>query len=350
MTHSFKAVGKIALLASGFALLTGCVADNEPLGPASDPFGNGDQVAKPDGDETPPPIIVVDPNFPDADLPQPSVFANDLVSPSNLTVFDDSIYWVEDVAGDFVLKWMHVDGGENFAAAKLDNVPFSTVADDAGLYFGSTKESVVFASHHGLEPSVLHNSVSNPLALALTDDYAFWTATNGCVFRGAKEGGPAKVLGCADTAATSLVLLEGHAYVASVDGILYRADLEPGGAFEKILSGEDFGAGFVADSAGVYWADPANRQVKHFSFASGVVSPLASAQFEPAAVAQDRFYLYFSTQGDGAIKRVLKSGGEVDTLNDQQSDPGQLVATDEYIYWINEGDGSVMRQLKNFAY
>lgn len=352
MTLSLKAISKVALLTSGFALLSaGCVGENEPLGPDSDPFGNGDQIAQPGGEAPLPPIIVVDPNVPELDLPEPTVFAEDLDQPSNLTVFDDSIYWVELESNDVVLKWMHIDGGENFIGAKLESLPFATAADDAGVYFASaSEESVVFAPHIGLDTSSLHESVSAPLALALTEDYAFWTAANGCLFRGAKEGGPAATLGCADDAATSLSLVEGHAYVSTASGALYRADTEPGGAFEKILSGEDFGGGFVADTNGVYWADAAKRRVNHFSFASDVVSPLASSQFGTAAVAQDRFYLYFSSQGDGSIKRVLKSGGDVEVMANHQNLPGQLVATAEYIYWINEGAGSVVRQLKNFDY
>ncbi len=351
MTLSFRAVGKIALLSSGFALLTaGCVGENEPIGPGSDPF-DGEQVLQPDSDAPVPPIIVVDPDSPTADLPLPAVFAEDLDNPANLTVFDDSIYWVEILGDDPVLKWLHIDGGENFIAAKLESLPFSTVADEAGLYLAAaSEERIVFAPHLGLNVAPLHASITSPLALALTEDYAFWTAANGCLFRGAKEGGTAATLGCADAAATSLALVEGHAYLATVDGALYRADMEPGGAFDKILSGQDFGNGFVADGSGVYWADPANRRVNHFSFASAAVSTLAGAQFGPAAVAQDRFYLYFSSQGDGAIKRVLKSGGDVEVMAEQQDAPGQLVATDEFIYWINEGNGSVMRLLKNFDY
>ncbi|MCP4447747.1 MAG: hypothetical protein GY811_20780 [Myxococcales bacterium] len=351
MNISLKAVSKIALLSSGFALAgAGCVADNEPLRPGQDPFGNGDQVAEPGGGAPPPPIVV-DPNVATADAPQPAVFAQDQVNPSNLIVSGDSIYWVESARNSVKLKWLHVDGGETFHATGLNSLPFSTAADDAGLYFAaSSEQNIVFAPHLGLDAEPLHASVTDPLAIALTEDYAYWTAANGCLFQGAKEGGPAVILGCAPDAATSLALVNGVAYMATTEGALYRAELEEGGAFDKIASDEDFGNGLVADASGVYWVDSANRQVRRYRHTSGVVSVLAGSQFSPIAVAQDRFYLYFSTQGDGAVKRILKAGGAVEVMAEQQDEPGELVVTDEFIYWINEGDGSVMRLLKNYNY
>ncbi len=350
MTISLKAVSKIALLSSGFALLgAGCVGESDILGPGQDPFDEG-QVAQPGG-EAPPPVIVVDPTDDTVDTPQPAVFAQDQVNPSNLTVLGDSLYWVESESGSVKLKWMHADGGENFFAAELNSLPFSTAADDAGLYFAaSSEQNIVFAPHIGLDAEPLHASITDPLAIALTEDHAYWTAANGCLFQGAKEGGPAVELGCAPAAAASLSLVDDTAYLATVDGALYRAELTQGGAFDKIASDEDFGRGLVADASGVYWVDASNRRVRRYRHASGELDTLARSQFAPVAVTQDRFYLYFSSQGDGSIKRVLKAGGDVELMAEQQDEPGQIVAGDEFVYWINEGDGSVMRLLKDFDY
>ena len=363
MTFSLNSVIKLPILdsrvirRSGFALLsgvalvaTGCAADGLGDGFDRDPH-NGGEIADPNSDSPPPPIII-DPDDAQGADPVPAVFAAKQANPSNLIVTDESLYWVQFANNEVTLNWMHVDGGDPVTVGTLDSLPFSSVADDAGIYFAaSSEQNIVFAPHLGLEARPLHASTTDPLAVQVTDDFAYWTAADGCVFRGAIEGGDAQELACGLGAPVSLSLVDGSAYWTTTDGALYRTSLEPSGAVDKLLSDEDFSAGIVADESGVYWADAQRREVLSFSFDTGAYEVLASSQYEPAGVTQDRFYLYFTTQGDGGIKRVLKSGnGEMDIMAKGQAEPGQVVATEDWLYWINEGDGSVMRLLKNYNY
>jgi hypothetical protein len=345
---SLKTVSKIVVLSSGFALLgMGCVADDEPFDPGSDNGPYGPEVADPGG--VVPPPIVIDPN--NEPQPAPATFAEGQINASNLVLSGDSMYWVEFIKGEAMLKWMHVDGGENFDAGRLESLPFSTAADDDGLFFAAqTDNNIVFAPHQGLQSELLHLSDAQPLAIALTDDYAYWTAIDGCLYRGAKEGGEAQEVACGTGAPVSLAIADGVAFWSTIEGTLYSSPLDAQGAADKLASGQDFSSGIVADQSGVYWVDDANREVRTYRHTSRVVTSLAESQYSPAGLSQDRFYLYFSTQGDGSIKRVLKAGGDVDVMVAQQNAPGQVVATDEWVYWINEGDGSIMRLLKNFDY
>ena len=351
MTISLNKVTKLAIITSGFALLaTGCAADGYGDGIDSDPF-NGNEVADPNSNPPPPPIII-DPDDPLGADPAPAVFAAKQVNPSNLIVTDESLYWVQFANNEVTLNWMHVDGGDPVTVGTLESLPFSSVADEAGIYFAATSEqNIVFAPHLGLQAQPLHASITDPLAVQVTEDYTYWTAANGCLFRGAKEGGDAQEVACGTGAPVSLSLAGDNAYWTTTDGSLFRTSLEPSGAADKLLGDEDFSAGIVADESGVYWADAQRREVLSFSFDTGAFEVLASSQYAPAGVTQDRFYLYFTTQGDGGIKRVLKSGnGELDIMAKGQNEPGQVVSTQDWLYWINEGDGSVMRLLKNYNY
>ncbi len=351
MTFSLKNVTKLAIISTGFALLaTGCAADgfdpSDPRGPFT-----GDGIADPNS-ETPPPPIVADPNDPVGVDPAPALFADKLVNPSNLIVTNESIYWVEFANNQATLDWMHIDGGEVFAVGTLSSLPFSSVADDAGIYFAaSSEQNIVFAPHLGLSARPLLSSTTNPLAIQVTDDFAFWTAADGCLYRGAKEGGDAQRVACGDGAPVTLSIADGRAYWTTTDGALFGSSLEANSVADKLLADENFGEGVIADESGFYWADAQKRQIRSFSFVDGAFDVLASSQYEPVGVTQDRFYLYFTTQGDGGIKRVLKSGNAaVDVMATGQAGPSQVVATQDWLYWINEGDGSVMRLLKNYNY
>jgi hypothetical protein len=326
----------------------GCVADDEPFVPDSDQGPFGPEVADP-GSTVPPPIAVDPTREPN---PAPAVFADNQIAASNLTITSESIYWVEFNKGEATLKWMSVDGGENFSVGRLESLPFSTSADENGLYFAAqTDNNIVFAPHLGLQSELLHFSKAEPLAIQLTDDYAYWTAIDGCLYRGAKEGGAVDGVACGTGAPVSLAIADGVAYWSTVEGNLYSSALDTVGAADKLASDQDFSAGIVADQSGVYWIDELNRSVRRYSHASRTVTSLAESQYSPAGLSQDRFYLYFSTQGDGSIKRVLKAGGsDVDVMAVQQDEPGEVRATDEWVYWINEGNGSIMRLQKNFAY
>lgn len=349
MKFSLKTVSKIVVLSSGFALLgMGCVADDEPYGPDSDNGTFPPEVADPGG-VVPPPIVVDPTNDPQ---PAPATFAAGQVDASNLTVTGDSIYWVEFIKGEATLKWMHVDGGEHFEVGRLESLPFSTTADENGLFFASqTDNNIVFAPHLGLESELLHFTKSEPLAIQLTDNYAYWTAIDGCLYRGAKEGGVVEGVSCGTGAPVSLAIADGYAYWSTIEGNLYSSPLDAVGAADKLASGQDFSSGIVADQSGVYWVDEASREVRRYGNTTRTVTALAESQYSPAGLAQDRFYLYFSTQGDGSIKRVLKSGGsEMDVMAVQQDEPGEVVVADEFVYWVNEGNGSIMRLQKNFAY
>ncbi len=348
MKFSLKTVSKIVVLSSGFALMgMGCVADDEPFDPGSDNGPYGPEVADPGG-VIPPPIVIDPTNVPQ---PAPALFADGQVDASNLTITDDSIYWVEFIKGEATLKWMHADGGEFFEVGRLESLPFSTAADENGLFFAAqTDNNIVFAPHLGLESELLHFSDAQPLAIALTDDYAYWTAIDGCLYRGAKEGGAADGVACGTGSPVSLDIDNGVAYWSTIEGNLYSAPLDAPGAADKLASGQDFSAGIVVDQSGVYWVDEANREVRRYKHTTRTVSAIAESQYSPVGLSQDRFYLYFSTQGDGSIKRILKAGGEIDVMVAQQDQPGEVVATDEWVYWINEGDGSIMRLQKNFAY
>jgi hypothetical protein len=345
---SLKTVSKIVVLSSGFALLgMGCVADDELYRP-DEPGPYGPEVADPGGMLPPP--IVVDPEV--TPIPEPTVFTSNQVAASNLTITDESIYWVEFIKGETILNWMHIDGGEAFDVGRLESQPFSSVADDTGIYFAAqTDNNIVFAPHLGLQPELLHFTKAQPLAIQLTADYAYYTALDGCLYRGAKEGSPAESVACGTGAPVNLALADGRAYWTNIEGDLFATSLEPQGAADKLAEGQDFSSGIVADQSGVYWVDSTNREVRRYHHNSRSIIALAESQYSPAGVSQDRFYLYFTTQGDGSVKRVLKAGGsDVDVMAVQQDEPGELVATGEFLYWINEGDGSVMRLLKNFAY
>jgi sugar lactone lactonase YvrE len=326
----------------------GCVADDEPFNPDSDNGPFGPEVADPSG-QVPPPIVIDPTNEPQ---PAPAVFAANQVDASNLTITDESIYWVEFIKGEATLKWMHVDGGEHFEVGRLESLPFSTTFDENGLYFSSqTDNNIVFAPHLGLESELLHFTKSEPLAIQVTDNYAYWTAIDGCLYRGAKEGGVVEGVACGTGAPVSLAIADGTAFWSTVEGNLYSTALDAQGAADELASGQDFSAGIVADQSGVYWVDESNREVRRYSHATRTVSAIAESQYSPVGLAQDRFYLYFSTQGDGSVKRLLKAGGsDIDVMAVPQDQPGEVVAAGEFIYWVNEGDGSIMRLQKNFAY
>ncbi len=346
---SLKTVSKHVVISSGLALLAmgGCVADDEPFdqGEGGGPYGP--EVADPGG-VLPPPIVVDPTNVPQ---PAPATFADQQIEASNLTVFEDSIYWVDFNKGEAMLKWMHVDGGENFEVGRLESLPFSTTADENGLFFAAqTDSNIIFAPHLGLQSELLHFSDAQPLAIAVDGDYAYWTAIDGCLYRGAKEGGEAQSVACGTGAPVSLAIADGVAFWSTIEGTLYSSRLDAQGAADKLASGQDFSAGIVADQSGVYWVDEANREVRRYRHITRTITALAESQYSPAGLAQDRFYLYFSTQGDGSIKRILKAGGDVDVMVAQQDEPGEVVVADEWVYWINEGDGSIMRLFKNFDY
>lgn len=325
----------------------GCVADDELYEPDQDGV-YPPEVADPGG-IVPPPIVVDPENTP---RPEPTVYAADQLAASNLTITEESIYWTEFNKGETTLRWMHIDGGESFEVGRLESLPFSSVADENGIFFAAqTDNNIVFAPHLGLQSELLHFTKTQPLAIQLTADHAYWTALDGCLYRGAKEGGPVESVACGTGAPVSLALADGNAYWSTVEGALFGTTLEPQGFADKLASDQDFSSGIVADQTGVYWVDPTNREVRRYRHSTRDVSAIAASQYSPAGVSQDRFYLYFSTQGDGSVKRVLKAGGsDVDVMATQQDEPGQLVATDEFVFWINEGDGTVMRLVKNFDY
>lgn len=335
------------LLSSSCVLGAGCVADSEPYTPQSPGYPAGDGVAE---ETNAPPPIDVEPK-PEDSKPIPTVLAFGQVNPANLVVTGDSIYWTEFVDNNVILKWLHIDGGDTFQASSLSSLPFEAVADDNGVYFtAASDQKILFAPHIGLEPAPLVSSVSDPLAIGLKDRYVYWTTADGCLLRSEKKGGDAETVACGQGSPVSLAMTGEVAYWSTLEGTLYRTGLEPQGDAEKVLTGQDFSSGIVADQSGVYWADAGQREVLRLGAVSQAVTALASNQFAPANVTQDRFYLYFSTQSDGAVKRVLKAGSEVDVMAWMQDEPGQLVATDNWLYWINEGDGRIMRVVKNFGY
>ncbi len=326
----------------------GCVADGEPFDRGDGNGPAGPEVADPGG-VVPPPIVIEPENEPQ---PAPAVFATDQIDASNLTITDESIYWVEFIKGEATLKWMSADGGEFFSVGRLESLPFSTTFDENGLFFASqTDNNIVFAPHLGLQSELLHFTKSQPLAIAVTENYAYWTALDGCLYRGAKEGGVVEGVACGTGAPVSLAIADGAAYWSTVEGDLYSTALKAQGAADLLASGQNFSAGIVADQSGVYWVDESKREVRRYSHDARAVTALAESQYSPVGLSQDRFYLYFSTQGDGSIKRLLKAGGsDIDVMAVQQDQPGEVVAAGEFIYWINEGDGSIMRLQKNFAY
>ncbi len=343
MTLSLKALTQTALLSSGF-VFGSCVADGEPYFPDSDP--------KPEVTDEPdeiPPLISVNPE--ESPAPLPVVFADEQTRPSNLSVYGDSVYWVDFADNKVLLKRQDREGHEDVAVERLESLPFSVAVDDAGLYFAtSSQQSITFVAHNALEAGPLHASITDPLAIAVTDDYVYWTAANGCLFQGPMHGGDAVVLACAPTAAIVLSLVGDFAYMGTVAGALYRVELTEGGIFDKIVSDEDFTEGLVADASALYWANAPQRQIRSYNYATESVTVLADSQLGLTSVRQDRFYLYFATQSDGAIKRMRKTTGKAATMTRQQGEPAGLVVTSEWVYWINEGNGSVMRQSKNFDY
>ncbi len=349
MTTFLKAVAKLALLTAGLATAAaGCVDDSVDREPLREPFA-GAEVAVPGAGQEPPPIIV-DPGFPDAELPHPSVFAKGLFSPRSLLVEGDSIYWTESLADEVFLSSMHTDGGANHVVAKFVSSPFAMVTDEFGVYWSAPAEgSVGFASHRDHALHTLHESDA-PLALAITADDAIWTDAAGCLVRAPLDGKAGKTVGCTDDTSSTLVLAGNDAYFATTAGALFRASLGVDATVEKLATGHSFSARIIADDQALYWLDAQRRGLMKYSFASEQISVMAQGQYAPIDIAQDRFYLYFTTQGDGEVKRLLKTGGQAETLVYGQDQPGELVVDGEFLYWINEGDGSVMRVLKNFSY
>lgn len=365
-THTFlKALGTrsllfsgLALATSGFALsgfaLSGCVSDYDPPPTGQDPFV-GPTVAEPSEDTSLPPIIV-DPGFPTDERPLPSVFAENQLNPSNLSVVGDAMYWIEEVEGDAHLTHMDIDGGANERVAMFESLPFSSAVDEFGIYLAAPAEGrVLFVAHNELAVYTLHEASTQPLAVALTEDDAVWTDTSGCLVRGPKDGRQGKTLGCANESAITLAIVGEDAYFATVGGSLFHAGLGNDGTFEKVFSGQEFGANIVADQSGIYWLDATKRSVMRYRFESQKIFALAEFQYSPAGIAQDSLYVYYSSQGDGAVKRVLKAGGDIEVMAEDQAQPGQLVSTDDYLYWINEGNsneapgtGSIMRVRKGF--
>jgi hypothetical protein len=338
-----KSTSRALFLTFSSLALVACAGSGNELFDSPHPEVGDDWLADP---SALPPTIGEEPPRPGTTA-LPTVFATKQEAAQNLMLLGDSLYWIDFNGTLPKLQWVHTDGGDWQTVRDLESLPFDTATDEAGLYLSaSSQQHILFASELGLEPAPLHSSLTDPLALEVDEDHAYWTSVGGCVNRGAKEGGDAEVVACGEGAAVSLALAGDFVFWATLEGNIYRAPKGVDTEAEKIAAGESFASGIIADETRIYWGNTQTRQVRSLTYSTGLIDVLANGQYEPAGITQDRFHIYFSTQGDGAIKRISKQGGLTTVLATEQGAPGELVVGDEYLFWVDEASGNIMRHVK----
>jgi len=322
-------------------LLVACSADHDLVRPPGDP--EVDDGVTEGGDDPFPPEIIVDPDHPQP--PTPATVATGQTFPSSIQVFEDSVYWIDRTDGAQI-RWLHLDGGGWEKVTELTSEPFDVAVDDAGLYLTLPGiQSVWFSAHNELSARDLHASPGDALAIALDENFVYWTTEAGCVFRGDKSGGDPEEVNCAEGIPVALAVNENGVYWGTVDGVLYGASTTPGGVVDKLADGESFDAGLLADQTYLFWANEDARDIRRLKRSGGLPQVVEAGQFSVASMNQDRFFLYFSSLADGSIRKVPKQGGLLRVMSTGHADPTDIAVSSEVIFWTNEADGTISRLL-----
>jgi hypothetical protein len=116
-------------------------------------------------------------------------------------------------------------------------------------------------------------------------------------------------------------------------GGLWRLS-ESGGAVESIASA-DFVRGIAVDGAHVFWAaDLDHPSILAVPIGGGMTTLVASASFDPTAIAVDDRNVYWAESG--GVWRAPKTGGTPIAVATGISTPQQLAVDEHCVYWAGD--------------
>ncbi len=232
--------------------------------------------------------------------------------------------------------------GVNAIALDANNIYW---ANDHGISFGSKTGNIAGASC-GFQADQKTRGVviADQNAVFLLND-----ASNSGLYYCPKTGGSAMKLAAASVLENALIQTS-NAFLWSQYWGNKLASLNKVAASGSTISagGSQNGArGIAADGNNLYFAEATEGVVKKTPLdLAGAITPLATSEPYPYAVAVDGSVVYYSTIGSadvnaqtaaGAIKRVNKSGGSLATVATGQTRPLAIATDAVAIYWVNLG-------------
>ena len=196
------------------------------------------------------------------------------------------------------------------------------------------------------EPLQIH-----PCGIALDDQWVYWTAATGEVWKAQKDGSNVQALVTGGQNPMNVAVDATHVFwvdygsnqAGATDGVVGK--IEKGGAGLQLLdTGSAFHRDLALDAASVFWT------VQSFGAAvneigkdgAGMQTISAAVADRPFAVAVDTVGVYFSEVGtSGKIQRMDKDGSGLTTLASGQGNSQGLALDQGCVYWTALLDGTV---------
>jgi len=285
----------------------------------------------------------------------PFVLASGQLTPSNVFLDDNHLYWTNQVLGGSVMR-IPLLGGVAQVVAKSARIPGGIATDATSVYWsefssggsvwrldrtdvGDASKAIELISGQGTSLSVVVDSTR-----------VYWT-TPGTVRTMLKTGGGYIQLATGQNTPGGLLSGLGHVFWTNyTGGTVVAVDLgNPDAGVQVLASDQGAPAGLTADLTNLYWVnhmgtpDGGTPSVVRIA-RTGSDSPevLADGQSGPIGIAQRGTYVYWTNNVGGTVMRVLKTGGTPEQLASQQQAPSGIAVDAAVVYWANRDDGTVM--------
>lgn len=192
--------------------------------------------------------------------------------------------------------------------------------------------------------SVIQNTGSAPMALAVDGNALFWGEQNGCVFTSTTAGLSTRTIACDAGIPTAMAVANNEIFWATTKGSVFRTNMD--GDVKKLANAEHVGSDLLVSGNVLYWSDEFSGDFKALKIGADSVLNLSSKLSSISGLTQDANYIYGTSELNGSVSRYDKNTGAVTPLVTRQSSPASIFGDKGHLYWANKNPGSIIKYSK----
>ena len=192
--------------------------------------------------------------------------------------------------------------------------------------------------------SVIQNTSSAPMALALDQNNVYWAEENGCVYTSTLSGLASRTLACDADIPTAITVAKGEIFWSTAGGKVLKASAD--GVVEKLATAEFVGNDLLYSGDVLYWSDEFSGSLKALKSNGGSVVDLSDKMTLLNGLTQDDSYIYGTSGFGGSVISYDKNTGAVTRLVTGQSLPRSIFGDKGHLYWANNNPGSIIKYTK----
>lgn len=246
--------------------------------------------------------------------------------------------------------------------ARKDGTSIDTTLDDSGAG-GSRPQAIVSTANHVYwtalpdpelgaqghifrkgkteaapqEADLVATGIADPRALAVFDDFVYWSDTaSGQIRRVRASGGIPQDVALGEAGPGAIVVDGVHAYwINTATAKVRKLALDSGQEPVDISAGEGSAAGLVLGGDRLFWVRPDAGDIRSVSTAGGAIETLVDGQDSPRDLAYDAGYLYWVSYAAGEVWKFNLETKALVKIATAQPGPIAISALGEQAFWLN---------------